>query len=540
MKPFSEPYHSIMDRLPPQILMAMITACCGSGMLLFGYDQGVLGGLLTGGPFQRQFPSLTTNSTLQGFTVAIYEIGCAAGAVFAFFYGDYFGRRRSIMLGMVVLAIGAILQFMSYGLPQMIVGRIVTGLGNGLNTATIPVYQNETSKAHHRGRAVVTEMAINIFGVMLAYWVDYGLRNNQTDAQWRLPLALQVAFAIITVSLIAFVPESPRWLAAHGQTTAARDVLYRLDSTQDEKARAVSVEVQLHEILANIEKERKAATSFATCFSMGESRYFQRVFLGMGSQFMQQISGINLITYYAPVIFETSVGMSHDTALLLSGLNGVAYFLSALVPIPLIERVGRRKLLLFSAAGQAATMALLAGMTQDTGNKAKGIVAAVCLFVFNFFFSCGFLSIPWLYPAEVNPLAVRAQGAALATMTNWLFTFLVVMVTPVAINSISWRYYIVWACTNAAFIGVIYVFYVETTGQTLEDLDLIFSQEQSWFIGPKSARLAREVRRARNEKRQEELATGTAALDASKNGAGIAGRRPLDMEHVEDTIEKEE
>ncbi|GAA6026522.1 hypothetical protein JCM10207_004277, partial [Rhodosporidiobolus poonsookiae] len=111
---------------------------------------------------------------------------CAAGAVFGFFYGDKLGRRRSIMLGMVVLSIGAILQFLSYSLAQMIVGRIVTGLGNGLNTATIPILQSETSKAHHRGRAVVIEMATNIFGVMLAYWVDYGLRNNQTDAQWRL------------------------------------------------------------------------------------------------------------------------------------------------------------------------------------------------------------------------------------------------------------------------------------------------------------------------------------------------------------------
>lgn len=129
-------------------------------MLLFGYDQGVLGGLLTGRPFQSRFPSLTTNSTLRGFTVAVYELGCAAGAVFAFFCGDRLGRRQCIMLGMLVLSLGAILQFMvrpplsrssaaprssptltlslaqSYSLAQLIVGRIVTGLGNGLNTAT--------------------------------------------------------------------------------------------------------------------------------------------------------------------------------------------------------------------------------------------------------------------------------------------------------------------------------------------------------------------------------------------------------------------
>ncbi|GAA6037160.1 hypothetical protein JCM8097_008765 [Rhodosporidiobolus ruineniae] len=529
MKPFNEPYTWVMDRLPPHILMATITACCGSGMLLFGYDQGVLGGVLTGRPFETRFPSLVTNSTLQGFTVAVYELGCAAGAIFAFFYGDRLGRRLAIQLGMVVLSIGAILQFMSYGLPQLIVGRIVTGLGNGLNTATIPVYQNETSKAHHRGRAVVIE---NIFGVMLAYWVDYGLRNNQTDAQWRLPLALQVVFAIITLSMIIFTPESPRWLAAQGKLTAARDVLWRLDGSPDEKSRAASVDVQMNEILAAIEAERKVASGFKTCFTMGEQRFFHRVFLGMGSQFMQQICGINLITYYAPVIFERSVGMSHDTSLLLSGLNGVAYFISALVPIPLIERVGRRKLLLFSVIGQTITMAILAATTKQVGNKGAGICAAVMLFVFNFFFASGLLSIPWLYPAEVNPLAVRAQGAALATTTNWLMTFVVVMVTPVATSTITWKYYLVWMCTNASFIFVVYFFYVETTGQTLEDLDLLFTQEKSWLIGPKSARMAREIRQRRNATRQEQVATGAATIAAHK--AGIAGMRPLDLEHVEE------
>jgi len=104
--------------------------------------------------------------------------------------------------------------------------------------------------------------------------------------------------------------------------------------------------------------------------------------------------------YYAPTIFETSVGMSRDLSLLLSGFNGVAYFVSALVPIPLIERVGRRKLMLFSAVGQTVCMAILAPMTKDTGNTGKGIVAAVMLFLFNFFFASGFLSIPWLYPGQ--------------------------------------------------------------------------------------------------------------------------------------------
>lgn len=117
--------------------------------------------------------------------------------------------------------------------------------------------------------------------------------------------------------------------------------------------------------------------------------------LGIGGQFMQQLSGINLITYYAPVIFEQSVGISHDLALLLAGFNGVAYFFSSLIPIWIIDRLGRRKLMLFAAGGQAACMAILAG-TVSEGSKPAGIVAIVALFLFNFFFAVGLLAIPWL------------------------------------------------------------------------------------------------------------------------------------------------
>ena len=288
----------------------------------------------------------------------------------------------------------------------------------------------------------------------------------------------------------------------------------------------------------------------------------------MFSQFMQQISGINLITYYAPVIFENSIGLDRNLSLLLSGFNGVAYFISALVPIPLIERVGRRKLLMFATAGQACTMAVLAGCTSVPGNTAAGIVAAVMLFVFNFFFAVGLLSIPWLYPAEISPLSVRAKSAGLATMTNWLFTFLVVMITYVMAPRVDpgptltphagpWRRarsggsefarasapassradgcgtnrtYLVWMCTNAVFVPIIYFLYVETTGQTLEDLDMLFERETSWFIGPKSARLAKEIRQTRAMQRQEMVAHGADKLEREKAGSGM---RALDEEHVE-------
>jgi hypothetical protein len=136
------------------------------------------------------------------------------------------------------------------------------------------------------------------------------------------------------------------------------------------------------------------------------------------------------------VIFQQSVGISRDLSLLLAGFNGIAYFFSSLIPIWCIERLGRRKLMLFAAGGQCACMAILAG-TVANGSKSAGFVAIVMLFLFNFFFAVGLLAIPWLLPAEYAPLAIRTRAAALATASNWIFTFLVVEITPVSINSIG-------------------------------------------------------------------------------------------------------
>ncbi|XEV02245.1 hypothetical protein FSHL1_007532 [Fusarium sambucinum] len=460
-----------------------ITATAGSGFLLFGYDQGVMSGLLTGTAFTNTFPEINTteggngSSSLQGTVVAIYEIGCFFGAIFCLAFGEYFGRRRCILMGCVVLSVGAALQASAFGIPQMIVGRIVAGLGNGMNTSTIPVWHSELMKANNRGKGLAIELAINIFGVMLSYWVDYGMSFVNNDAQFRFPLAFQIFFAILTFIGILLLPESPRWLINHDRHEEAREVLWSVRknaksiSKDDESVSRAIAEIQ-HAI--NEERDAAQTSSFKAMWKNGEQKFLYRTMLGIGGQFMQQLSGINLITYYAPVIFQESVGISHNLSLLLAGFNGVAYFFSSLIPIWIIDRLGRRKLMMFAAAGQAVCMAVLAG-TVSTGQPGPGIVAIVMLFLFNFFFAVGLLAIPWLLPAEYAPLAIRTRAAALATASNWIFTFLVVEITPVSISSIGWKTYIYFCIFNACFVPLIYFFYPETRLLSLEQIDKLFT-----------------------------------------------------------------
>ncbi|KAI1085299.1 sugar transporter STL1 [Whalleya microplaca] len=460
-----------------------ISATAGAGFMLFGYDQGVMSGLLTGSAFTRTFPEIDTtdgghgSASLQGTVVAIYEIGCFFGAILVLLFGEKLGRRWCIIIGCLVLAIGGALQASASSVPHIIVGRIVAGLGNGINTSTIPVWHSELMKAKSRGKGLCIELAVNIFGVMTAYWVDYGMSYVDNDSQFRFPLALQCAFALVTMVGVFFLPESPRWLVAHDRHEEARHVLWRVEAD----ARSISerdprIIARLEEIQYAITEERKATegTNFKALLKNGDQKFFYRTMLGIGGQFMQQLSGINLITYYAPVIFQQSVGMPQNTSLLLAGFNGVAYFISSLVPIWIIDRLGRRKLMLFAAAGQCACMAILAG-TVANGSQSAGLAATVMLFLFNFFFAVGLLAIPWLLPAEYAPLAIRTKAAALATASNWIFTFLVVEITPVSIASIGWRTYVYFCVFNFFFLPLIWFFYPETRNLSLEQIDKLFT-----------------------------------------------------------------
>ncbi|KAH7313008.1 general substrate transporter, partial [Rhexocercosporidium sp. MPI-PUGE-AT-0058] len=236
--------------------------------------------------------------------------------------------------------------------------------------------------------------------------------------------------------------------------------------------------------------------TFNDLFTMGPDRHFHRTILAYVNQMFQQISGINLITYYIPNVLEQQVGLSPTLAKLIAACNGTEYFLASWVAVFTVERFGRRQLMLFGAAGMSLSMVALA--ICDSIGSAAGIGQTVFLFVFNTFFPIGWLGMTWLYPAEIVPLKIRAPANALATSGNWLFNFMasftlgmsiplantqkVVMITPVAFSSIRYKTYTFpsphpWlksSTRNAFIFPVVYFFYPETAYRSLEEMDNIF------------------------------------------------------------------
>ncbi|KAI6836307.1 general substrate transporter [Hortaea werneckii] len=469
------PHYMGMKGKNLSIMLSTVATC---GFLLFGYDQGVMSGIISATDFNNYFPQTKGDSTWQAFVTAIYEVGCLIGAIFQLNYGDRTGRRRAIMIGALVMIIGVVIQVTafdgSHATAQFIVGRTVTGVGNGINTSTIPTYQAECSKSANRGLLICIEGGTIAIGTMIAYWIDYGASYGPPGLTWRFPIAFQIVFGIFIIVGMLFLPESPRWLLTKDRHEEATTVLAALRGLPREDE---EIKTQSGIIVDSIRVAGAVGgnTPYRSLLEGGKTQHFRRVLLGTSSQFFQQIGGCNAVIYYFPLLFENSIGVSHNLALLLGGVNMIIYSIFATTSWFLVEKVGRRKLFLAGSIGQCCSMILVFACLIPGGTgPAKG--AAVGFFTYIAFFGATWLPLPWLYPAEINPIKTRAKANAVSTCSNWLWNFTVVMFTPPFTDASTFGCYLFFAIINALFIPTIYFFYPETAGRSLEEIDLIFAK----------------------------------------------------------------
>ncbi|KAJ5110130.1 general substrate transporter [Penicillium argentinense] len=484
-----------LEHVEGSVLTTYITFTCAAGFALFGYDQGIFGGLLQNESFVKTFNA--PDSTLEGQITATYDLGCFFGALFAMWLGDKSGRKRTILWGCVVLIIGATIQATSFRVSQLIVGRFVAGLGNGMNTAAIPVWQSETAAARHRGRFIILQLFLNQVGNVIAQWINYGLTFVAGNSvAWRFPLAFQCVFAILTLIFLPWLPESPRWLIMKARNEEAFSVLKRLGASS--RTEQCNTEV-FNAIVQNVRHEMEARRlSFKALTKSDSLHTTRRVLLGAGTQLMQQWGGINVINYYLPVVFS-SLGITRNLSLILSACNAMNLMISTCFGALYIETFGRKRMMLWGAVGQSVCFTLVAiGLALAT--KPWEAVAVAFVFAYYTTFGLSWIAVPWMYPAEINTQRMRIAGAGIATATNWINNYIVVLVTPIGISNIGWKYYLIYAVLNAVFVPVLGYFYVETAGLSLEQIDTMFESKYAIESLPIDSTFEQKTERSDDDK----------------------------------------
>ncbi|KAL6407694.1 hypothetical protein AUP68_08715 [Ilyonectria robusta] len=415
------------DKLRGKRLNFAITFSAGSSYLLFGYDQGVLGGLVT----QPSFLDAIGNPSpsFLGLIVALYNIGCLAGCFVAAGFGGKLGRKRTIIWGCSIMVVGGIIQAATYGSAQLIVGRLISGVGNGMITSTVPVYVSECSKATSRGRSVAKQLSIVIFGTVVAYWLDYGTIKHLTgEVVWRFPIAFQNVFALVTLVTLPFLPETPRWLYSHGYKKEAINVLARLQDCSEDDPGICQIERDMETAL-RLEQESNKFSIRDLLNDKTPVKNTRRLVLCFLIQFWQQFTGINVIAFYVTIVLEVNVGLSRETSSLVAGCIQIAFWLGTFPPMYLLDKVGRRPMLLLGSVALLVSMAMFtAGIAVDTPATAN--MALAMLFVYEISFGMSWNSIPWLYAAEITPLELRHIGSAVATFSEWLWTFVSPLTLP--------------------------------------------------------------------------------------------------------------
>lgn len=309
------------------------------------FVQGVFGGIVTNAAFLGTFKH--PDATIQGQIVSKYDIGCIIGAVLSTLVGDKWGRRQCIMLACSISIVGGALQSASYRLGMIIVARLIAGIGKGLNTAQIPVWQSETVKAHQRGMLICIQLTLVISGIVIAERMNFGFTYTTGSVTWRFPLAFQCFFALLTIFLTKFLPESPRWLALKDRVPEAHAIIARLLAKPADDPEVLA---EVDSIVTTVQHEAiMRRPGMRELFAGGKQQTFRRLCLGAGASIFQQMGGINVVVYYLPIALIQSFGFSNRPALILSAIDSMSLVFWGIVAGFLVERVGRKKLMLQAA-----------------------------------------------------------------------------------------------------------------------------------------------------------------------------------------------
>lgn len=467
-------------------ILIIATAIAAVGGILFGFDTGVISGAIL--YIQHDW---NLNSMEESVATSSVLVGAIIGAVLGGVLADRLGRKRSIIAGSISFIIGTLILLVSNGLGIFVVGRLLIGIAIGLASFIVPMYISELAPEHIRGALVSLNQLFVTLGILVSYGVD---TLFAASGAWKSMFAVGLIPAFILLVGIAVMPNSPRWLVFKNRSDKATKVLERVRGQKDAEA----VEPEIEEIESAIKTESNAKSMLRS------SAVKYPLIVGLGLAIFQQITGVNTIIYYAPTIFQFA-GLSSDIAAIAATTGvGLANFIVTGIALALVDRVGRRPLLLVGIAGMVASLVVLGAgfyFASGVGGATVGIITAISLIAYISFFAIGLGPVFWLLISEIFPLQVRGTAMSLATVANWSANFVITLVFLGLVGALgqTGTFWLFAAIGVVAFVFTLRLV-PETKGLTLEEIESHFRG------GGHPRRLGRRLREfeaKRKEKRQK-------------------------------------
>ncbi|RDW56780.1 hypothetical protein BP6252_13964 [Coleophoma cylindrospora] len=499
--------------LPPRVYQFLVGVFAALGSFLYGYDLTIVAEVVSSKSFLDKFNPTTTQV---GLVASLLTGGAFVGAGMAGFSSDLLGRRATILGGGVFFCLGGGLQTGASNYGFIIGGRFVAGIGIGILTMIIPLYQAEL--AHPDVRGLITGLQQFMLGIggVCGSWISYGTFVSYTDSrQWRIPFGIQIVPAALLSILIFLFPESPRWLIKKGRGDEGLRTLAQLHSNGDITNPWVLAEQQQIVDQVNYEQEAEAK-SLTELFKTKAN--FRRIMIACAIQAATQLTGVSAIQYYSVTIFK-QIGINGTDTLRYQAINSVIGLLGEFLIMLFVDKVGRRTIIIWGNLAMCLTYIistiLLEQYPPSNNNTGAHWAFVVMTWVFNFTFaSMGSLS--WIIPAEIFDTVTRSKGVAIAAMISFAFNTMIGQVTPIGMANSHWRFYLLFVITNFSNAVFFWAMLPETKKLALEEMNMLFS-EAPFFIGNRSEKI-----------RQECAIGGAAMLQDLKTGVHTE-----EAEHVE-------
>jgi sugar porter (SP) family MFS transporter len=436
-----------IDTNKNQLLIFSMVAALGG--LLFGFDTGVISGAI---PFIKL--EFYLNAYQEGFAVSNLMIACVIGALFAGPIADWTGRKKVLILCAVLFTVSAILSSLPRSFTELVIARFIGGIGVGMASVVSPMYIAEISPAKIRGRLVALNQLAIVVGILLSYFsnwllVDTGINN------WRYMLVAEILPAVTFLVGLFFILESPRWLTKEGLEKEALDVLNVV-------AGAANADHELQEVKKSLAEKK---TSLKELLHPSLRRV---LIVGILFSLFAHITGIDTIIYYGPIIFLES-GFKTDSALLASVMIGITNLIFTFVGMAMVDKAGRKFLLLVGLAGMGISMMLVGFCMQSDIISAKWTLLWIMTYIASFAMSIGVVI--WVYLSEIYPTRVRGQALSVATMVLWLGNVILTQFFPVMMERFGGgTFYIFSFICLLAFIFT-WTMVKETRGVSLEEIE---------------------------------------------------------------------